>query len=61
MITMLQIGYIRYSNNLLLQITLIVYLGACLSKSDKEINQQTNYVGGPDNNTNGSLLIISDP
>ena len=24
----------------------------CLSKNDKEINQQTNYVGGPDKKTN---------
>ena len=32
-----------------------------LVKSDKEINQQTNYVGGPDKNTNKSLLTINDP
>ena len=37
------------------------YACACLSRDDKEINQQTTYVGGPDKNTNRSLLIISDP
>ena len=37
------------------------YVCACLSRDDTEINQQTNYVGDPDKNTNGSLLIITDP
>ena len=32
-----------------------------LVKRWQEIDQQTIYVGSPDKNTGGSLLIISDP
>jgi len=37
------------------------YVRACLSRYDKEIDQQANYVGSPVKNTNWSLLMISDP
>ena len=36
------------------------YIRACLSRYDKEIDQQTNYVGSPDKNTDELLLLISD-
>jgi len=42
-------------------ITRVVPLCACLSRYDKDIDQQTNYVGSPVKNTDGSLLMVSDP